>query len=123
MKLKPQVKQKWVAALRSTAYKQGTLQLRRRDNTFCCLGVLCNLHAQEHPEIAIKNRNPEIYDGESCFLSRRVSKWAGLDASGHALINLEKPLRWNRREYWCLVGANDDRVPFSAIADYIDRYL
>lgn len=38
-------KKKWLGALRSGKYKQGEGQLRRRDNTFCCLGVLCHITA------------------------------------------------------------------------------
>lgn len=32
----------WIKALRSGEYKPGKLRLRR-ENTFCCLGVLCDL--------------------------------------------------------------------------------
>ena len=42
-----EVKQQWVAALRSGEYKQGKNALRRQyegeDAEFCCLGVLCDL--------------------------------------------------------------------------------
>jgi hypothetical protein len=34
------LKRKWVAALRSGKYKQGTFTFQCGD-TFCCLGVLC----------------------------------------------------------------------------------
>ena len=36
-------KAKWVAALRSGKYKQGTGQLRTEDDCYCCLGVLCDI--------------------------------------------------------------------------------
>lgn len=36
-------KQKWVKALRSGEYKQGTGQLRNSKAEYCCLGVLCDL--------------------------------------------------------------------------------
>lgn len=39
-KLNKEVKNKWVAALRSGRYKQGTEKLHNEDdNSFCCLGV------------------------------------------------------------------------------------
>ena len=47
MLMNPEIKAKWVAALRSGEYKQAKGQLRI-GNSFCCLGVLCNLHAQAH---------------------------------------------------------------------------
>jgi hypothetical protein len=34
-------KTKWVAALRSGKYRQGTGRLRTKDGGYCCLGVLC----------------------------------------------------------------------------------
>lgn len=36
-------KAKWLAALRSGEYRQGTGVLRTGDNRFCCLGVACDL--------------------------------------------------------------------------------
>jgi hypothetical protein len=36
------VKREWVSALRSGQYSQGT-QYLRRDDDYCCLGVLCDL--------------------------------------------------------------------------------
>lgn len=40
--MNPELKAKWVAALRSGNYKQGHTQLRR-GNCFCALGVLCDV--------------------------------------------------------------------------------
>jgi predicted LPLAT superfamily acyltransferase len=37
------IKAKWVAALRSGEYEQGTGQLKQFDNRYCCLGVLRHL--------------------------------------------------------------------------------
>ena len=50
-----EVAMKWVAALRSGDYGQcrGSLRTREGDNLgneFCCLGVLCDVFAKEHPE-------------------------------------------------------------------------
>lgn len=45
--MKPAIKRKWVAALRSDKYKQGQGKLRSMENEFCCLGVLCDLCAKE----------------------------------------------------------------------------
>ncbi len=72
------IKEKWVAALRSGEYKQGKNRLRTHTNKFCCLGVLCDLHAKE-------TGNPwdEYGDKEFAYLykhgdlPRKVSVWAG----------------------------------------------
>jgi hypothetical protein len=42
-KMNPEVKARWVAALRSGEYKQAKNSLRKQD-AFCCLGVLCDLY-------------------------------------------------------------------------------
>jgi hypothetical protein len=72
------IKKIWVEALRSGQYKQGQTLLRNKENKFCCLGVLCNLHAQAHPAIAAKQKNPNKYLKEGGVLPRAVMKWAGL---------------------------------------------
>ena len=42
--LSPTVKRKWLAALRSGKYKQGdSLMYNKNDNSYCCLGVLCEI--------------------------------------------------------------------------------
>lgn len=39
-----ELRDRWVAALRSGKYTQGRRKLRNtQNNTFCCLGVLCDL--------------------------------------------------------------------------------
>lgn len=42
-KIDPEFKGRWVAALRSGNYKQGQGRLRRADDTYCCLGVACDV--------------------------------------------------------------------------------
>jgi len=73
------VKKLWVAALRSKAYKQGRMRLRRGDK-FCCMGVLCNLHAQAHPEIAATQLDPDVYLHCEVRLPITVQAWAGLSS-------------------------------------------
>jgi hypothetical protein len=49
-KLKPEIKTRWLEALRSGGYKQARGQLKVASidgDRFCCLGVLCDLAAQE----------------------------------------------------------------------------
>lgn len=36
--------EEWIAALRSGKYKQGRAALRNADDTYCCMGVLCDLY-------------------------------------------------------------------------------
>lgn len=38
-----EIKNQWVAKLRSGEYEQGYNALRSKDNKYCCLGVLCDI--------------------------------------------------------------------------------
>jgi hypothetical protein len=44
--MKPDIKQKWVNDLKSGEYKKGKGYLHKED-TYCCLGVLCDLYQKE----------------------------------------------------------------------------
>ena len=79
-KMDKAVKKAWVAELRSGDYKQGQFQLRDGDNEFCCLGVLCNVHAQNNPEFAKTQTDPEGYDRYFDLPSPMVLTWAKLPA-------------------------------------------
>jgi hypothetical protein len=90
-----QVKKLWVKALRSGEYVQTTGRLRGKNNSFCCLGVLCNLHAQAHPETAKRQTLRGKYMGHDGVLPREVMNWAGLSNAigGRVFIDgLEKVL-------------------------------
>ena len=41
--MKLRLKKRWVEALRSGNYDQGTYRLRNGGDGFCCLGVLCDI--------------------------------------------------------------------------------
>lgn len=118
-KMRPSIKKKWVAALRSGDYKQGRDQLRNEQNEFCCLGVLCNIHAQEHKRIAARQPNPLLYMGEREQLPLEVEKWAGLEGQFDGMM-FDKVTQ----EFFCLVELNDfDQLSFDEIADVIERSL
>lgn len=118
VKLKPEIKALWLEALRSGKYKQGQDQLRDRGNNFCCLGVLCNLHAQAHPKFAKKQKNPEEYDKSGGYPSLRVSKWAFENWTPNTDKDVEiKTLDTS------LVKMNDGGESFKRIARVIDKHL
>lgn len=128
--MKQDIKEKWVSALRSGKYKQGTGYLiqSRNDNEqceYCCLGVLCDLYAKEHGFNLAWNRE-RISDSEEIniaslygtefVLPYQVQQWAGLhDASpcveydGHTEM---------------LSELNDhDHLDFNGLANLIDEDL
>ncbi|MCA2570675.1 hypothetical protein [Microcystis sp. M42BS1] len=114
------IKKRWVEALRSGKYKQGKNVLRDVDNNFCCLGVLCNLHAQVHPESAKEETNPNHYMGKFSFLPKEVALWAEFTDE-----------EWEETLIGVDVGTpegslsllNDAGYNFKRIAKVIDRYL
>lgn len=114
--MKKRVKKLWVEALRSGKYQQGTGQLRNEYNRFCCLGVLCNLHAQAHPKIAKRQTNPESYLGESWFTPSDVIEWAGLAHPNPRLLY--------ENYDWPLSVLNDrEGLSFKRIATLIEKQL
>lgn len=106
--MKPEIAKKWIAALRSGEYKQATGQLRVAD-AFCCLGVLCNLHAQEHPALAAKQCSREVYFESEGTPPAIVRKWAGLN-SPQGFFNGESSL----------AERNDQGASFETIAKIIE---
>lgn len=107
----------WVDALRSGEYKQGEGRLARVDNTYCCLGVVC--------ELAIKNGLDVVkqiytidscysYDDEPSFLPLKVREWLGFNSSDtHGKLSSSI--------HPSLTSANDSGVAFNQIADLIER--
>lgn len=109
-----EIMQKWIKALRSGNYKQGKFKLRNSKNEFCCLGVLCNLHAEAHPEIARTEYSKGSYMGYSIHLPEDVCKWAELSCPGGGF-------RYETGKIESLESLNDNGTSFSDIADIIEE--
>jgi hypothetical protein len=108
--MKRSIARKWAKALESGEYKQCTGKMRKGDK-FCALGVLCNLHAQEHPQIAAKEKVKSRYLGEDVELPMAVVEWAGMNsATGY--------INWA----YTIVDMNDtEERPFEYIAAVIRK--
>jgi hypothetical protein len=122
-KMNPEVKARWVAALRSGEYKQGAGQLRTAQQAFCCLGVLCDLYAKES----------ELESWDSFELGREggdlpadeVCVWAGFPT--------DEDGRYRSKQYdpQVLIGGvakplsshNDNGATFAQIAQAIEEQL
>lgn len=104
------IKKLWLKALRSGKYKQGEQSLRTKYNEFCCLGVLCDLHAKKfkHRWIGLQ------YLSNNSFLPRVVIKWAGLE---------NKNPKIKSKEAENLSNANDNGTSFKRIANIIEKQL
>ena len=116
--MNPEIKKKWVEALRSGQYVQGRNKLRSPSSNdpdfpapsaFCCLGVLCDVvdSTQWQPPM---DRKPDymLYGYHSTSTPPDV-----LDTSG-----------LGRTDEDALVKLNDDeRWTFNQIADWIEENL
>lgn len=77
--MKRSIARKWAKALESGEYAQGTGVLRTEvTNKFCCLGVLCNLHAQDNPDMAATQTEPHIYFEYDTELPDEVVDYSGM---------------------------------------------
>lgn len=114
-----ELKEKWVAALHSGDYRQGTLQLARQEGdgvyAFCCLGVLCDIAGLEYT----------VHESNDLVLGtyRRYKFEGGTDPATLPLTFREK-VGIPTNEVDELIAMNDDRkASFDEIADYIEENL
>lgn len=113
--MNPEIKERWIAALRSGEYKQTIGNLRVKDK-FCCLGVLCDLAAKDGIGEWQENKNSNRFFSTPLFAASKllpstIVSWAGLN-SPRVLIDDSS-----------LVSLNDQGASFSEIADIIEKYL
>jgi hypothetical protein len=106
----PQIKQRWVDALRSGQYKQGKGFLHR-GNKFCCLGVLCDTvdasrwtYVKSHDAWAYGEEYPSVATTEINF-----------DILQEIMLDLQL------HNY--LIKLNDWGHSFEEIATYIETHL
>lgn len=95
----PSQKAKWIAALRSGEYKQGTTVLYNNLNdTYCCLGVaqkICGIKSNRNWDLAVRTSGT---------------------FNTHVFISEARQIR--------LIKMNDDdNCSFSEIADYIEANI
>ena len=105
----------WVAALRSGKYKQGKRALHPTPDTYCCLGVACDLYQRAMGE-SWQNDNSSILSfwGNAQVLPPRVRLWLGLT------FPTSTYLKEDGRTYESLANLNDRGVTFNEIADLIE---
>jgi len=112
--MNPQIKQKWVSALRSGDYQQGECYLRKEDG-FCCLGVLCDLYGKEDNVEWTPSGfdNAYAFQGNVGDLPSSVIEWAGVEGQNPDIDNGTETL----------AGLNDTGCTFEEIAHIIENHL
>lgn len=111
----------WIAALRSGEYKQGREMLSDGDS-YCCLGVLCEIAIQHGVGIEKVARLGERvrYNGELSVAPKEAVKWVGLHAkNGKVNSKLTDSRLHGGGE---LSAANDRGATFAEIADFIEAH-
>jgi hypothetical protein len=92
-----EIKERWIAALRSGRYNQ--TKHRLKDNHgHCCLGVLCEVYREHKPEFTI--------DKNGVVLPWEVAEWAGLSSLTYkpdpqlsrSVISMNDTLGWSFNE-------------------------
>ncbi len=116
-KLLPEVKVRWLAALRSGQYQQGKGRLRSEDNEYCCLGVLCDLLEPEAWTLVQSEHRYAHRDGSVAFPPFEVTY--------KVLVGSTPPASWRTAAaaFWRLARLNDDGQTFDAIATEIEKKL
>lgn len=110
--MKKDVAKLWIKALRSGKYKQGKWTLRNHNNSFCCLGVLCDIYNTERKKSKKKTltvtKVNNLFDGKcykygsyACYLPPAVKKWAGIKTKNGQFNDVKNG------EWYTLSGLND----------------
>ena len=124
------IKEVWVNALRSGKYEQGSEKLRSVTG-YCCLGVLCDIYAQEHntqwefrgdEEINPQSQDYWYFDEHSEFLPESVMNWAELKTHNPTVrVHCDdEDTRYYTDE---IANVNDSGYDFSQIANIIEAQL
>jgi hypothetical protein len=118
-----EIKTKWLAALRSGEYKQGMGALHNiAEDSYCCLGVLCDIYAKEHQESEnVRRPHPdsgetEMFYDESAVAPDLIVSWAGIQ-DGNPYIKVDNKYNRSVRQL------NDNGKTFEEIADIIEEQL
>ena len=103
------LKEKWIEALRSGKYKQGSGLLSGFDGSYCCLGVLCEV--MEIPKHHSESVKGFVYGDDVAFFPYKYLDQSGLnDTTGRP-----------KGDGPSLLSMNDAGVSFEKIASAIEQ--
>lgn len=122
-KMKIEIKEAWVSAMRSRKYKKGIGHLRNKENEFCPLGVLCDLYDSSS---WISSSHYWYYfaeDNVSGTLPQVVRDWAGLDKDESSCAFYSKDDKESTEQIINLFRLNDNsNLSFNQLAGIIEHY-
>lgn len=111
----PNIKQKWIEALRSGKYQQARRALRDGDR-YCCLGVLCDV--AELGEWVEPQDERGVYEMRFDVPSGSTAREDMLPQSTLKEIGMQ-----DHQQDFCWKMNDEERKSFSEIADYIEANL
>ena len=134
--MKKDIAKLWTKALRSGKYKQGKYTLRNHDNSFCCLGVLCDLYNKEQKKkkkktLNVVKINDKVegkcykYGCSTSYLPAIVREWAGMKTTKGEFKSTTILREPGYSDWYHLAGLNDGdyhikQKSFKQIAKIID---
>jgi len=137
--MKQNIMKKWIKALRSGKFKQGTGTLKQYNSKgqaqHCCLGVLCELYNEEMKKSKKKTLPEKVYDNDGDFshgysrfggkkddLPKEVKDWAGMKNSvgNFKIKEVDYCGEYDHEE--SLADLNDSGRKFKTIAGIIEKY-
>lgn len=113
--MKPEIKQKWIDALRSGEYDQDAHELKT-PHGYCCLGVLTDIYIKE------QNLEWKRFDGDT------EKEFTSYEFNGFEGSLCPEVIDWSSfpdgKTEAILIEMNDDqRKTFDEIADYVEANL
>ena len=146
--MRKDVAKKWIKALKSGKYKQGTGFLKHYNSKgeakHCCLGVLCELYndamKKNHKKtLVMKNKFDDgdynnasgnyygyaTFNGKDQNLPETVRKWAGIKTNIGAFpdITIEQEDHGKIEILTSLADINDNGTKFKTIAKIIEKNI
>lgn len=131
--MKPEIKKLWINALLSGEYRQTQEVLCKRDDTMCCLGVLCDLYLKKNNRSWVDEGEEYVYFPattgrfEHEVLPAEVMEWAGLETEmgkfSYSYSPVVDPFIEQGNTVVSLAELNDKGMTFKDIALVIDEYF
>jgi hypothetical protein len=109
-----EVADKWVAALRSGNYKQGTGELKNGKGEFCCLGVLLDINGFKSKKTQ-DARNTFGDNSYGAIVDLDIRKKCGIRSAHGEFVG-------DDGEATFLTRLNDSGKTFNQIADIIEKH-
>lgn len=104
----------WIEALESGKYKQ-TVQVLRYDDSFCCLGVGCDIYDHNGWYKIDAFDSHYSFSGNRTDLPTKVATWLGIDANDYLFEYYG--------EHYTLIGLNDRaQLNFKQIAQLLKQH-